>query len=1282
MEKPNSNTAKTPEAQPAQPTQSQSAQPAKTAPTAPVKVPRMFRAIDWFTLLITFGIIWTIYLFTLAPEQTLEDSGELCTGAYYAGIPHPPGYPFWSVWAWFWTWILPIGNVAWRVEVGQSFAAAMGCGMLALMVSRGSSMLIEGIEELKNIPRRWENAICMVAGSVAGTLLGLDIFMWSESVVINRISIFGVPWLLAVVLCLMRWMYAPQQRRYLYLAMYLYGLCATIHQTLLLSAMGIEVAIALAHPKLGRDMLIGNSLIFLGGLMCMGTIPALQNMTSVEKVLFFVVGFGSMGGAGWLIMETKGFMSEWKTGLFMGIFWIAGVLWYLYEPISGMTVPPMQWGYPRTVEGFFHALSRGQYETAHGVDVFSDPGRFLFQIWYIITGLAESFSWVYISIGLLPFLFILKMHRRERSWIIGIASIFFCLSVLLGVLLNVSPERSSTELCKVFYTASHGMFAILIGYGLTLMAAYVATHYQNFRRRGIFGSVVAVILAVYCLVDATGKLYYGPAGGYFYEHILLSGIIFCILFAVVIYGYAILYRRITSANDAVVEKIIFFGVPGFLGVMTVAIAIKSPELLRKFIDDTIQFAIDFFHSFGEIFHSKLLSEIPLAFGQHQYGLPVIANLILIAIPVIFLCALLVYRQRGPVLILLCLAILMPSWSGLSHWYNSEQRNHWWGYWFGHDMFTPPFQDTNGKLSYDPTRRAELMKDPAKAKLIYPEMARDTILYGGTDPGRFCPTYAIFCDSFIPHNCQPEQDQKFDRRDVYIITQNALADGTYLMYLRSQYNRSAQIDPVFFSELSKYIAGLFIGQENSDQGLMGMINRSLYNTLDVPFTKWGAHVEKRRRAEGVYPTKEIYIPSQDDSSKCFEEYTQDVGRRAQLNQLKPGEDVKIENGRVQVSGQVAVMNINGLLCKVIFDHNPTNEFYIEESFPLDWMYPYETPFGIIMKINRNPLSELTQEVFDRDHKFWSDYSSRLCGNWITYDTTVKQICDFAERTYIRNNYEGYVGDPAFVRDDDAQKAFSKLRSSQAGMYAWRLSPQCPGEYRQKTAASQAALIRETDFAFKQAFAYCPYSPEAVYRYVNFLLPQGRFDDAILIAQTCQKLDPFNASITDLIKQLESFKASSSQQAQAMGQLETLENTARTNPGDLRNLLVLGGVYAQMQQTNRATEIFIQALNTPGITANDASGIAQYFAQIGSFGSLETALNKMVALAPEQPEARYDLAALQALTGKTAESLKNLKQAIEMADHKPGAHNLRATLQTDGRFNAFRSLPEFAALLHTN
>ena len=169
-----------------------------------------------------------------------------------------------------------------------------------------------------------------------------------------------------------------------------------------------------------------------------------------------------------------------------------------------------------------------------------------------------------------------------------------------------------------------------------------------------------------------------------------------------------------------------------------------------------------------------------------------------------------------------------------------------------------------------------------------------------------------------------------------------------------------------------------------------------------------------------------------------------------------------------------------------------------------------------------------------------------------------------------------------------------------MYAWRLSPQCPPEFRQKSAASQAALIRETDFAFKQAFAFCPYSPEAVFRYVNFILQMAqteemsghpeaalrRFDDAILIAQTCKKLDPFNDQVTGLIKSLQDYKASSTARAQTVSQVDQMETTARTNPGDVRNLIMLGVTSIQMQQTNRGMELFDQALASPNVKAADA------------------------------------------------------------------------------------------------
>ena len=1143
-------------------------------PPAPLKVPPLFRPIDWMALVITFLALWGIYIYCLAPELTLEDSGELCTGSFYAGIPHPPGYPFWAIYSYLWT-LLPFGNVAWRVELGESFAAAMGCGLVAFMVSRGSSLLIEGIDELKSVANRWERAICLIAGVVTGLLVGLDAYMWSESVVINRISLFGVPWLTVVLLFLMRWIYAPQQKFYLYMAMFVYGLCATIHQSLLMSAMGVEVAIIAANAKLGRDLLLGNSLIYLLGLAALasGSVPALTNMSSIENMLFHMVGVGSIVAGIYYCLKTEGIGSEWLTVVIMGVVWVLGVSFYFYEPISGMTNPPMEWGYPRTVEGFFHALSRGQYESVHGTNLFHDPMRFVGQLAYIVNGLADSFSWVFIFIGLMPFLFLFKMHKRERAWIVGLSSIYFCLAVLMVILLDVTQDRSASELNKVFFTASHTLFAIMIGYGLTLLAAYVATNYQKFRFWGLVGGGIAVVLALYCLKDAAGKLYHG-----------LNGSV----------------------------------------------------------------------SLGE-----LPGAIAQAFAKDQYGSPIYANLILLAMAVAFVLSLVIYRQRGPVFILLGLFLAMPLYSGLAHWYKSEQRDHWFGYWFGHDMFTPPFG-------------------------IYPEMTRDAILFGGTDPGRFCPTYMIFCESFIPHNCQPVEDQKFDRRDVYIITQNALADGTYLSYIRAQYFRSAQKDPPFFSEFLKYVLGIPLGPNSA---LVSGISSVAYSVLDKPFTAFGASVEKRRRAEGVYPPKEIYTPSPEDSQQCFEDYTSDVARRQAVGQLKPGEDVKVENGRVQVSGQVAVMMINGLLCKVIFDHNPTNEFFVEESFPLDWMYPYETPFGIIMKINRNPLPELTPDIFKKDHEFWSKYSDRLIGNWITYDTSVQQIADFAEKLYLHNNYEGFKGDRRFIRDDDGQKAFSKLRSSIAGLYAWRCFPNtCPPEYRQKSAASQDALIKETDFAFKQSFAFCPYSPEAVYRYVNFLLQLNRLDDALIVSQTCLKLDPFNEQIVGTVEQLRKFKQENATRSQSMTQLQQMEAMAQTNPANLPNLLTLASTYFQMQNTGRAFELFDQALANEKISYADVANIAQIYSQAGNLAKLEGALRKLVAISNNVPEPRFDLARLEATMGETDQAIKDLQISLDLSKARrkadPSARDLLAETIKDPSLNSLRNNPSFKQLLLTN
>jgi tetratricopeptide (TPR) repeat protein len=1325
----------------------------KQAPAAPApaKLPPLFRGIDWLALIVCFAVMWTVYLLTLAPDLTLEDSGELCTASFYAGIPHPPGYPFWAIYSWVWTKILAFGSVTWRVEVGESFAAAMACGLVGFMVSRGSSMLIEGIAELKEMNRKWEGAICVVCGITAGLMLGFDNFMWKESVVINRISLFDVPWLMVVAVCLMRWIYAPHQKRYLYIAMFFFGVCATIHQTMLVAAMGIEVAVAAAHPKLGRSFFLGNSIIYLGILILMNAnvIPALEGLAPTLEFLLHAVGVASIVAYIWLAILTKETFNDfcrdgaltavflfltavpsegkgavllalvaaiafgmlarftwkqdhgWLIVLVCGLLWLLGVAFYFYEPIAGMTDPPMQWGYPRTVDGFFHALSRGQYEKANPTDLLSLDGlfRFVMQLGMVFGSLANSFSWVFLFVALLPFLFLLKMQKRERAWIIGLAAIYLCVGVLLTVLMNTTPDRQSADENKVFFTASHAVIAILIGYGLALMSAYMATHYASFRVVALMLGVISIVPAMTVFYDNVSTTFFGGAGLLPYVKILL--LLLCMAAAFVLTALtAQWFLKVknnpggSTGDEGFYLKMFAGGAVIFL-LMAAYLAFFDREGL----------------GLREVFQS-----LPRIFAPNQYSLPVIGALILVVAVVAFIAAVLGYRNRAPMAITLALFMLTPVYSGLTHWAKGEERNHWFGYWFGHDMFTPPFVGPDGKFSYDPKLREQMMKGP-NGDLVYPEMTRNTILFGGTDPGRFCPTYMIFCESFVPPKDKP-MDPNFDRRDVYLITQNALADGTYLDYLRAQYFRSAQHDPPFFSRLFKYsaaLAGLVspgsidtqggnMGGGNSGSALIEGIANLLYVTLDKPLTARGAAIETRWRKEGVYPPAEIYIPSPEDSGRCFRDYTEDVKLRQKEGRLEPGEIVSQPDayGNVSVSGQVAVMKINGLLCKVIFDRNPTNEFYVEESFPLEWMYPHETPFGIIMKINRKPIVTLPDDVFKRDHAFWSKYSERLIGNWITYDTTVQQITDWVEKVYLRNDRSGFTGDRKFLRDDDAQKAFSKLRSSQAGMYAWRLqlllpSPPYPPpdpqylRYRPKSDAEVQQLYRECDFAFKQSFAFCPYSPEAVVRYANFLFQFHRYDDALIIAKTCRKFDPYNSQILGLIDKVEDIKKQLAEQntanAAAAAQLEQMEIEAREHPTNVQNLVMLGDADLQLLRTNDAVALFDQALTNSALTYNEAAFIAQHISKLGYgyLDKLDAALQKLVTLAPEsiRPEAYYDLAALKAIMGKNNEALDNLRIAMDLNAQRlkanPFASDLAATNRADPRFDALRRLPEFQKIV---
>ena len=73
----------------------------------------------------------------------------------YASVTNPPGYTLWTLYPWAFTKILPFSSMAWRVAVSSAVAAAFSAGIIGLMVSRGSSLILEGIDLFKDLSRKW-----------------------------------------------------------------------------------------------------------------------------------------------------------------------------------------------------------------------------------------------------------------------------------------------------------------------------------------------------------------------------------------------------------------------------------------------------------------------------------------------------------------------------------------------------------------------------------------------------------------------------------------------------------------------------------------------------------------------------------------------------------------------------------------------------------------------------------------------------------------------------------------------------------------------------------------------------------------------------------------------------------------------------------------------------------------------------------------------------------------------------------------------------------------------
>ena len=194
-----------------------------------------FRRIDWTAFWGATVISLLVYFFTLGPSVGLEDSGELTTAADHLGVPHPPGYPFWTLCCWIFcrgfSWVTYMGQPtpAWAVSLFSAVAGAFAAGCTAMLICRSGSDMLDSMDAdatERVPPQEQRHALMGFAGGLGGALVfAFSPVEWSQSTIVEIYSLNAL-FLMAVFLLSYRWMRKPSDK-ILWLTAFVFGLGLT-----------------------------------------------------------------------------------------------------------------------------------------------------------------------------------------------------------------------------------------------------------------------------------------------------------------------------------------------------------------------------------------------------------------------------------------------------------------------------------------------------------------------------------------------------------------------------------------------------------------------------------------------------------------------------------------------------------------------------------------------------------------------------------------------------------------------------------------------------------------------------------------------------------------------------------------------------------------------------------------------------------------------------------------------------------------------------------------------
>jgi len=181
---------------------------------ADTRKPRRFQTRDWALAAVVAGVAATLYFITAARDIVVGDGAEFITVAAVLGVPHPPGYPLFTMLGHIFS-LLPLGPIPFRVNLMSVVCDSLAVGIVYLSALRLTSSRL--------------------AAMTVGLVLMVNPIFWTWSL---SAEVFPLNNLLTalLILLLVTWHQKPESGGILVASFFVAGAGLTNQQTIILLA--------------------------------------------------------------------------------------------------------------------------------------------------------------------------------------------------------------------------------------------------------------------------------------------------------------------------------------------------------------------------------------------------------------------------------------------------------------------------------------------------------------------------------------------------------------------------------------------------------------------------------------------------------------------------------------------------------------------------------------------------------------------------------------------------------------------------------------------------------------------------------------------------------------------------------------------------------------------------------------------------------------------------------------------------------------------------------------